>query len=585
MKKRSNKSRDLFRLLLGVIVVVLLNVLSSFVFTRFDLTSEKRFTLAKSTREMLQNLDDLVYVKVYLDADFPQGAGDLKHLRDETRIMLEEFRAFAGDNVQYEFIVPGEGKTKKEREQVYQQLNEKGLKLIQPRLTADEGGGITRQVFVPGAIAVYKEREIPIQLFYTNSEQIDPQEVNRAVEKIEYELTNAIRKLQMTRKPRVAFVQGHGELDSMFTTDFANTLREYYSVSYVTIGGQLRALRDTMQKAEQIRNKYDVIVLAQPQKLISEEDKFIIDQFLMYGGKALWMMDPVEINFDSLRINGSTLVLNDSVNVDDLFFKYGLRVNNNIALDLQHLELLLNVAPPGTPTQWQCFPWPYFFFAQSKQDHPIVNGLDAVKFNYAGTIDTLETQGVKKTVLLRSSKYSRYVKSPFRLDMRAALMKPNERMFDKSNLPLAVLLEGTFESAYNNRIPPDIAGSKEIGFKARSPETKMIVIADGEIAANTYRGRDLEPMGYDRCSRYTFANKAFLLNAVNYLCEDASLLEVRSRQLTVRLLDKRRISESRLKWQLYNNLLPVGIISVFGLLAFWLRKRKYAQKDPAPKKT
>lgn len=579
VKKNSNKQRDIIRLVLSIAAVILLNVLASFFFTRFDLTAEKRFTLADPTKNMLDSLDDVVYFKIYLDADFPQGGGELKRLRDESRIMLEEFRARAGDNIQYEFIDPFDNPSKKEREKFKKQLQEKGLKTILPALQGDGETGVTRQEFMPAGLVIYHGREIPIQLFYMNGDRVEVSEINRAIEKLEYEFSNAIRKLKKKRKPNIAILQGHGELDSLHTADYARTLREYYNVEYVTINGKLNAFRDTVQKADQFRRKYDVLVVPRPLKEIGPKDKFIIDQFIMYGGNVMWLLEPLDINMDSLAMLGRTLGLNDSVNVDDLLFKYGARVNNDVVLDLQHQYLTLNMAPVGSPPQFKQFPWPYWPLVQTQQDHPIVNGLDLIKFNYVGTIDTLETEpGIKKRIILRSSKYSRLLKAPVRIDLRQAFTKYNEQMFDKAYLPVGVLLEGTFESAYKDRIPPDIAGSKEVGFRAKSPFTRQLIFADGDIVNNNIRNGIIEDMGYDRASGYRFANKELLLNSMNYLCEDASLIGVRSRQLAIRVLDKKRIRQSRLKWQLYNNLLPIGIISAFGLLAWWLRKRKYGRK-------
>ncbi len=579
MKKNSNKQRDIIRLVLSIAAVLLLNVLASFFFTRFDLTAEKRFTLSGPTKVMLDSLDDVVYFKIYLDADFPQGGGELKRLRDESRIMLEEFRSRAGDNIQYEFVDPFESKVKKDRDAFRDQLKKKGLKSITPQLQADGEGSVTRQEFFPAGLAIYHGREVPIQLFYMNDDRVDVPEVNRSIERLEYEFSNAIRKLKQKRKPNIAILQGHGELDSLHTSDYARTLREYYNVEYVSINGKLNALRDTVQKADQFRRKFDVLVIPRPVKEIPPNDKFVIDQFLMYGGSILWLLEPLDINMDSLNINGRTLGLNDSVNVDDLLFKYGARVNSDVVLDLQHQYITMNMAPAGTTPQFKQFPWPYWPMIQSQQDHPIVNGLDLIKFNYAGTIDTLETEpGISKRVILRSSKYARVLKSPVRIDLRQAFTQYNEQMFDRQYLPMAVLLEGSFESAYKGRIPLDIEASKEIGFKDKSPFTRQLIFADGDIVSNNIRNGIIEEMGYDRATGYRFANKELLLNSMNYLCEDATLIGVRSRQLSTRVLDIKRIRQSRLKWQLYNNLLPIGIITVFGLLAYWLRKRRYGRK-------
>lgn len=582
MARKSNKTRDIFRLLAGVLVVVLLNVLSSFVFTRFDLTAEKRFTLSEGTRAMLKDLDDVVYFKIYLEADFPQGAGDLKHLRDEVRIMLEEFRAYAGDNIQYEFIDPSANTDRKQREALYKQLTEKGIRYINPQLSEGEGGGVTRQLFFPGAVAVYRTHETPVQFFYTGTERVVPAEVNRAVEKLEYELTNAVRKLLMSRKPKIAILQGHDEIDTLHSADLARTLREYYTVQYVTLNGQLNVLRDTVQKADQLRNVFDALIVNRPKNQVEEKDKFIIDQFVMYGGKVLWLLDPLEINLDSLMMRGATMGLNDSADVDDLLFRYGARVNSDVVLDMQSQYIGISTGQQGGVPRIEPRPWVYWPLVQPTEKHPIVKGLDLIKFGYSGTVDTLETQSkIKKTILLRSSKASRAIKSPVRIDLRTAYMPLDERTFNRSGLPMAVLLEGEFESAFRGRIPQRIMASKEIGFRERSRQTKMIVVGCGEVAVNNIRSGIQEEMGYDRISGYTFANKDFILNCMNYLCDDEGLMSLRSRELSMRLLDKKKIAGSRLSLQLYNNVLPVSVIIVFGIIAFLLRRRRYGRRTKA----
>ncbi|HET6991008.1 MAG TPA: Gldg family protein, partial [Bacteroidia bacterium] len=302
---RNKKQSDLINLALGLFIVVIVNVLSQYAFTRIDLTTEKRYTLAQSTKEMLGKLDDLVYFKVYLDGEFPQGAGDYKRLRDETKIMLDEFRAFAGDKVQYEFIDPYANPDVKEQTKFQKQLYAKGLIPQMENFTDDNGAQVAKRLF-PWAIASYHGQEVLIPLMGSSAPKPNEVQLNHAVEGLEYEISNAMRKLQMHIKPKIGITLGHGEPDTLELSDFVKSLREYYDVDYVKFNGNLNAFRDTMQNAEQIYNKYSAIIIDSPDSVFSPKELFILDQFIMYGGKALFLVDPVNTNLDSLSIRGIT---------------------------------------------------------------------------------------------------------------------------------------------------------------------------------------------------------------------------------------------------------------------------------------
>ncbi|CAN5897037.1 gliding motility-associated ABC transporter substrate-binding protein GldG [soil metagenome] len=583
MSKKSRKQSDIINLFLGLLIVVIVNVLSQYAFTRLDLTAEKKYTLTESTKAMLDSLDDIIYFKVYLEGEFPQGAGDYKRLRDETKIMLDEFRAFGGDNIQYEFIDPNENPDEKARRDFHKQLIEReGLTKQTVTFTNDNGTDVQVDLF-PWAIATYHSRTTNVPLMGTNNLKPNEVQLNHAVEGLEYELSNAIQKLQMTFKPKIAITQGHGEHDTLQIGDLVKTLREYYQVDYVTFNGNLNALRDTAQNASQIVNKYNAIVIASPDSVYTPNELFIIDQFIMYGGKALFLVDPVNTNLDSLAKTGVTIGLPQPIGLEELTFRYGARLNTTLVEDLNCADLALPA--PGQQNQFMAVPWYYSPTILPRERHPIVKNLDRIKFDFLSTVDTVGTTAdIKKTILLRSSDKSRFLRTPTRISLQSAMIPREARSFNKPDQPVAVLLEGSFDSYYKNKFLPDtIRKSPLIGFKDHGRETKIIVVGDGDVAANlVYKGKPL-PLGLDRLNRMNrefYANKTFLLNCLNYMLDDKGLLSVRSRDVTLRLLDRTKIKDHRLKWQLINTLGPVAYVIFFGILSFWLRRRRYASGEP-----
>ncbi|MDQ3111528.1 MAG: gliding motility-associated ABC transporter substrate-binding protein GldG [Bacteroidota bacterium] len=580
--KKSKKQSDLINLLLGLLIVVIVNVLSQYAFTRVDLTAEKKYTLTPSTKEMLGKLDDIIYFKIYLEGEFPQGAGDFKRLRDETKIMLDEFRAYAGDNIQYEFVDPNENADPKGRKDFHDQLRTKGILKQSITFTDDNGTDVQVDLF-PWATASYHMNEVPVPLMGTNNLKPNEIQLNHAVEGLEYELSNAVRKLQMKFRPKIAITQGHGEHDTLQIGDLVKSLREYYQVDYVDFNGNLNAFRDTMQQANQIANKYNAIIVASPDSSYTPNELFILDQFIIYGGKALFLVDPVNTNMDSLAVTGMTIGLPRTLGLEELTFRYGARMNSTIVDDLNCANLALPA--PGQQNQFMAVPWYFSPTILPRETHPIVKNLDRIKFDFLSTVDTVSTTAnIKKTILLRASDKSRFLRTPTRIALQMAMLPRNPRDFNKPNEPVAVLLEGTFESYYKNKFLPDtIKNSPLIGFKERYRESKVIVVGDGDVAANlVYKGQVL-PLGMDRLNRMNrelYANKTFLLNCVNYLLDDKGLLSVRSRDVTLRLLERTKIKEHRLKWQLINTLGPVAYMIFIGLLSFWLRRRTYAQGEP-----
>lgn len=578
MTKRNNKRSDLINLGLGLLILVLVNVLSQYVFTRADLTSEKRYTLSESTKELLKSLDDVIYFKVYLEGDFPQGSGDYKRLRDETRIMLDEFRVYAGDNIQFEFIDPNENSDPKARQQFQEQLEGKGLTPQYPKFTDDAGTMVSQKIY-PWAIASSGVSETPIPLLGSSAPQPDEVILNHAVEGLEYELSNAIRKLRMKVKAKIAITQGHGEPDTLQLFDFVKSLREYYDVEYVDFHGNLNAFRDTMQKADQIRNKYSAIIIPGPDSSFTPQELFILDQFILYGGKALFLVDPVYTSVDSLARTGMTLGMPRQMGLQDLLFRYGVNLNSTLVEDLYCSSLVIPVG--SKQTQFMELPWYYSPTILPTGQHPIVRNLDRIKFDFLSTLDTVETGGnIRKTILLTTSDKSRFLRTPTRVSIQMAMIERDPRSFDHPDQPVAALVEGSFDSYYKNKfLPEELRKNPMIGYKDHSiKDSKVIVVADGDVICNPVaKGRPM-PLGYDllnKANPRVYANKTFLLNCMNYLCDDKGLLSVRSREVTLRLLDRTSLKNHRLKWQLINILGPVIVVIMMGFLLMWLRRRRY----------
>lgn len=576
-KKRDIRRNNIVQLATWLMIIVLLNVIGSFLFTRLDLTSERRYSLSDATKKMLRGLDDVVYFKVYLEGDFPAG---FKRLRNETREMLNEFRAYS-DNIQYEFIDPSGNPDKRERNNLYQQLSTAGL--YSTTLNVKTNDGTSSQLVFPGAIVSYKNKELPMELLMNQVAVAPDQVLNNSVQQLEYNISSIIRKLSIPQKPKIAFIYGHGELSELETADIWRALSDYYTVDRVKIDGRLNSLteRNTKDSLDvKIRNKYKAIIVAGPDSAYSEKDKFIIDQFIMRGGKVLWLIDPVTATMDSLQHSKQTVGIASSTNLEDQLFNYGVRVNSNLVVDINCLPIPMVTGMTGNQPQTTFVPWFFFPVIMPTAQHPIVRNLNAVKCEFVSSLDTIQKAGVKKTYLLTTSQYSRSLMAPTIISLDMARQDPDPAQFNQPFQNIAILLEGRFESLFLNRIPPTIAEDRTIGFLPASEKTSMIVVTDGDIIKNQVNfgqgGYEPLPLGYDKYTRQSFGNKDFIMNAVNYLCDDSGLISARSRELKLRLLDSTRVKAEKLKWQLINVLLPVLLVLVFGLVQHFLRRRRYA---------
>jgi ABC-2 type transport system permease protein len=525
---------------------------------------------------MLQDVDDIVYLRIYLEGDFPAG---FKRLRNATGEMLDEFRAY-NKLIEYEFVNPSASDNPEERTAVYQQLIEKGLQPSDLQFSTKEGR--EQQIIFPGALISFKGKEAPLELLKSQL-GVPPEEVlNNSVQGLEFNLATAIKNITTERKQRIAFITGHGELEDKWIVDVAQALSKYYAVEKISIDGQISSLtaRDSISPGNiRIANRFDAIVIAKPNSAFPEKDKFIVDQYIMRGGNVLWLLDPVFASMDSLAESESTMGIGMELNLEDMLFNYGVRVNTDLVMDLMALPIPLVTGQVGNQPQRELIPWYFFPVVTPLEQHPIVKNLNAIKTEFVSSIDTIQKPGIDKTILLRTSQYSRILNTPAIISLTILEKQPDERMYTGPPQPIAVLLEGSFASNFKNRVPPEIVNSEEIGFIADGAPSRMIVVSDGDIIRNQLhysQGYPL-PLGYDQYTGETFGNKEFILNAMNYLTDDSGLIAIRSRELKIRLLDMAKVSNERLFWQLINILMPILLITVFGVIQFWLRKRKYAR--------
>ncbi len=560
---KGKKWVDLGTLIIALLVILLLNYVGSFFFERLDLTAEKRYTLADATVENLETLEDVVFVRVYLEGNLPT---EFRELRDATKEMLDELRAYAGGNLEYEFINPSASPDEEERIEVYKELTRQGLQYSNIRMRT--GDKLSEQIIFPGAVVAFNGKETPIQLMKGQKGTSQQEMIANSIQQLEYEFMSALKKLSNNEQKRIAFIEGHGELDKLATADAEKALSEFYSVERITIDEKVGAL-----------NGLDAIIIARPDSAYSEKDKFIIDQFIMSGGKVLWCIDPVFARMDSLKSSQFTMGLALEHNLTDQLFKYGVRLNNDLIMDLEALPIPIVTGMVGNQPKYEMFSWFYMPLLIGNQNHPISKNLERIKSEFASSLEALEVDSVEATPLLTSSDKSRTVNAPLRISFNVLREKPRYEMYSSGTFSAGILLEGTFTSVFKNRLPRKLLEDDGISFKEKSVETKMIVLSDGDIIANEVNRKEeiYYALGYYKYTEEIYGNKEFLMNAMNYLLDDSGLLNIRSKEFKIRLLDQAKIDSDRLYWQVLNAALPIVLILMFGASRMYLRRRMYVR--------
>jgi len=538
------------------LIILVVNVFSFFNYLRIDFTSDSRFTLSGLSYTVINTVEDPMKVTVYLKGDLN---AEFKRLQRETSFFLEELH-IENRKIVYEFIDPLENNG--DAQQVANMFYQSGM--MPENINEKKNGKLTKTTVFPWAVIAYKGKEKKVHLLNKKMNVGVEEMINASIQNLEYAFTDAITKLSRKRTKKVAVLRSNGELGDRYLTDFLTEVGEYYLIAPFSLDSV--ATRPQIVYDELV--KFDAVISSKPQEKFTDEAVYVLDQYIMNGGKALWMLDNVAIEKDSLKGTGSAVALPRDLNLLNLFFKYGVRINYELINDVYSAPIYLSTGN-NENTQLNPYPWFYEPLVQPQNNHPIVTNINAVKFEFANSIDTLKND-IDKTVLLQSSKSSRTEGTPREISLDIINTRPTPEMYPEGNYPLAVLLEGEFTSVYKDRITPiDLKSHTD-----RSPYTSQIVIADGDIAKNEIqRGKPLS-LGFDRFTGDSYGNKVFLMNALNYMLGDEELLKLRNRIITIATLDDAKVETN--KW-LYQFITIVGtsfIIIVLGWAFVWYRKRK-----------
>lgn len=568
-KKKSSlfgdwKSRNAgFSSYLTMAIIVMVMFLSQIYYVRLDLTSEKRYTLSPVTKETLKGMQEMAFIKVYLDGDLPP---EFIKMRNSIREMLDEFRVYAGNKIQYQFINPLEAKTPQARKNMMMELVNKGLQVTNIQATDEEGGRTEKYIF-PGAIITYKNAEVPINLLQNNPGLSAEENLNNSMQLLEYRLISTLHTLTSDSVKKIAFIEGHGEFDQYQTADISRELSLFFQVDRGKISGMAGCL-----------DQYAAVIIAGPTERFSEADKFVLDQYLMQGGKILFFIDAARISIDSLHETASVAMMND-INLNDQLFRYGVRINPNLVQDIQCSLIPINTAVEGQAARFVPFPWYYFPLLTPRQNHPITRNINLVRSEFASSIDTLATDNLRKTILLTTSPLTKLSNLPAYVSLEQVRNAPRKEEFSKQNQPVAVMIEGSFPSVFRNRMLEKLEIKGPYQFKPSGVPGAIVVVSDADIIRNEVRfdaRRPLiSPVGFDRYTNQIFGNREFIVNTLNYLTDASGIIQLRNKEFRLRILDRNKVRNERTKWQLVNTLLPSLIIAVAGIIQYFVRKRRY----------
>ena len=555
---RKNKS-NIVKIAIVLLVIIVVNVISGKVYKRFDLTKDKRYTLSQSALNTVNGVDSPVIVDVFLEGEFPS---EFRRLRNETQQLLEEF-ALYNSNITFNFINPLEDEAT--RDSNIQQLVQRGMQPLQ--LSVNESGKSSQELIFPWALASYNDQTVLIPLIKNKIGSNQQELVTNSIQNLEYAFADGFKKLVSQKEKKIAILKGNGELSDIYIADFLKTIKEHYFLAPFTLDSVASNPLGTLKNIKE----YDLIIVAKPTLAFSEEEKQVLDQYTMNGGKSLWLTESIVMDKDSLyNDSGKAVAIMRDLNMNDFFFKYGVRVNPVIVNDLYSAPITLAIGE-GSDAQFQPLQWPYSPLAAGNPDHSITSNLNLVKFDFASQIDTLKNS-VKKTILLQTSSLTKLDGVPKEISLDIVTQEPDPSTFTKGPQNLALLLEGEFTSVYNNRIKP----FNQSDIKDKSTPTKMIIIADGDVIKNDVVKSKPQELGFDRWTGRSFGNKEFLLNAVNYLLNDDGLINIRSKEIQIAFLDTQKVEDEKSKWQFINIALPLLLLGVFGFAFNYFRKKKYA---------
>ncbi|WP_179337791.1 gliding motility-associated ABC transporter substrate-binding protein GldG [Winogradskyella ludwigii] len=553
------KNKSILYIVAIVVGLIIVNAISSSIYQRFDLTKDHRYTLSEASKSLVSNLDSPLIIDVFLEGDFPS---EFRLLQTEVKQIVDEFQ-LETNQIVINYINPIEDETT--RQQYIEELTKQGL---EPYINTDNSTGkVTQDIIFPWAYASYKDKRVKIPLLKRSLTQGLQEQINNSVQSLEYAFADGFSKLVNAKAKKIAILKGNGELGDIYMADFLTTIKPYYNIAPFTLDSVSTNPQGTLDKL----NDYDLIVVAKPSIAFSENEKLVLDQYTMSGGKSLWLTESVVMDKDSLyNDSGTGVSIMRDLHLNDFFFKYGVRVNPTLVKDLYSAPIMLAIGE-GSQAQMQPIQWQYSPLAASNPDHPITKNLNLVKFDFASPIDTLKNN-IKKSILLQSSPKSKLEGAPTTISLANVTNSPNEESYNLGSQNLAVLLEGEFSSVYDQRILP----FKVTNFQSKSKATKMVVISDGDIIKNNVIKNRPQELGFDQLTGKSFGNKEFLLNTVNYLLEDNGLINIRAKEINVGFLDAEKVKDSKGTWQFINIALPLILLALFGFVFNYLRKRKYA---------
>ncbi len=558
---------DSLNILLFLGILILINILGHYFHTYLDLTEEKRFTLTSSTKKILGKLDNTIRVQVLLEGDFPSG---FKRLQQSTREILDQLST-ESPYVEYQFDDPNEG--------TIEEINNRRKNLVKDgfkptNLMIRSGTENKEQIIFPYAILNAGEKKIAINLL--EEQRIDgnqDQDLGNSISLLEYKFANALHKLLQKDKNNILLSTGHGELSEEQTKALFSVLLPYFNVG-----------RINLDSVPLIKKDADLLIIAKPISAFSEKNKFTLDQYVMNGGKIIFLLDKLAMSLDTLSTRKEYIPEPLELNLDDLLFRYGFRIEPALVVDLECSKIPIVIGNQGSKPQMDLFPWYYHPLFASYSQNSITNNIDRVYSEFPSFVDTLKTKSyTKKTVLLSSSNYSRYQMAPMKIDFEIARYKPQPEKFNKPNLPIAVLAEGEFNSLYENRLDDNMLNSLKsihLEFKSKSPQTSIMVVADGDIVKNIFDkvSGQFAPLGYSKFEERTFnGNKDFILNSVEYMISADNVLSARTKDIKLRMLDQVKALKEKSKWQFINIVIPILLLASFGLINNWMRKKKYTR--------
>jgi len=543
--------------------LMLLTGLSFLSFFRIDLTTDKRYSISDQTKSLMSGIENPVEVIVYLDGDLNPG---FQRLKKSTTELLDELSVYANKTVNVHYINPSLADTPDEREKKYTELASRGLAPTAVYERDKEGKSIQKVIF-PWIEISSNGKKVAVCLLKNILGNSGEENLNISIENLEFEITDGIRRATSAEVRKIAFIEGHGELTEPETYDICKSLSRYFQIDRGVLGNNAAILKD-----------YKAIIIAKPTQPFSESDKFIIDQYIMNGGNVLWLIDGVRIAKENLSTIGLSPAMELDVNLSDQLFRYGVRINPVLLQDVQCASVPVNIAPVGTTPQFEAIPWFYAPLLLTSPEHPVTRNITQVRSEFCSGIDIVgENKKVKSQLLLATSDNTHIVGTPTTIDLSQQPKASDKAYFNLGYVPVAVAMEGNFDSDFANRMTPK-GMTGVLSKRDKSLFSKQIIVADGDIIRNeraSAKDSTIVPLGFDRYTNQQYGNKDFIQNAILYLTDNDGWMQLRNRTLKLRLLNKNITNNERLIWQLINTLIPIALIIIFGIGYQVIRKRKY----------